>query len=424
MTAADQIALGEFETPIPQASQDETGVLLHSMTVMQSNIRQMMASEKERAESAEARLAHALETSSEGVILVDREGRILLVNNIMRDFFPSVRDSLVTGADFRMLSRIAQQDLVEPFDMPVPGMSRMGRGARVLGSAERQLKDDRWIRSTVSRTDDGSLMFFVSDFRALKEREENFRRAQQAAEAASDAKTRFLNNMSHELRTPLNAIIGFSEMLTSEIFGALGHARYAEYASDIQRSGRHLLEIINSVLEISRGGNEAIQPAPTDLGALLRTCTDAVAEQCRNARISLRYKTPENAVVVPGEPAKLQQVFMSVLSNAVKFTQTGGTVTLRLDRQAGKAVVEVEDTGMGMSPEGVEIALTPFGQVDNRLARKYEGTGLGLPLAKSLIELHGGTLSIDSELHKGTTVRIYLPDAHTGEFTVPMAVAS
>ena len=300
----------------------------------------------------------------------------------------------------------------------------MGRGARVLGSAERQLKDGRWIRSTVSRTDDGSLMFFVSDFSALKEREENFRRAQQAAEAASAAKTRFLNNMSHELRTPLNAIIGFSEMLTSEIFGALGHARYAEYASDIQRSGRHLLEIINSVLEISRGGNEAIQPAPTDLGALLRTCTDAVAEQCRKARISLRYKTPENAVVVPGEPAKLQQVFMSVLSNAVKFTQTGGSVTLRLDRQAGKAVVEVEDTGMGMSPEGIEIALTPFGQVDNRLARKYEGTGLGLPLAKSLIELHGGTLSIDSELHKGTTVRIYLPDAHTGEFTVPMAVAS
>jgi signal transduction histidine kinase len=115
---------------------------------------------------------------------------------------------------------------------------------------------------------------------------------------------------------------------------------------------------------------------------------------------------------------------MRLVSNAVKFTQSGGTVTLRLDRQAGNAMVEVEDTGMGMSPEGVKIALTPFGQVDSRLARKYEGTGLGLPLAKSLIELHGGTLSIDSELQKGTTVRIYLPDAHTGEFTAPMAVAS
>jgi signal transduction histidine kinase len=148
-----------------------------------------------------------------------------------------------------------------------------------------------------------------------------------------------------------------------------------------------------------------------------------LADQCSAAEIAFHFDEPEEPVVVPGEKAKLRQAFLNLLSNAVKFTDTGGAVTVRLKRDAAATIVEIADTGIGMSPEGIDVALTPFGQVDNRLERKYEGTGLGLPLAKSLIELHGGNLSIESAPEKGTLVRIYLPDEQSGEATRPLAIA-
>lgn len=422
--AADRIALGEFETFIPKAGEDETGILLKSMTVMQDNIREMVAREKRRAESAEGRLTQALETSSEGVVLVDRDGQIVLANNMMRDFFPSIADKIVTGADFAELSRIAQGDIKSDGVLPTPQALGIGRSARSLGSEERQLKDGRWIRSTGSRNQDGSLIFFVSDFTAVKEREENIRKAQQAAEAASAAKSRFLANMSHELRTPLNAIIGFSEILSGQIFGLLGNARYLEYATDIQRSGRHLLDVINSVLEISKSesGKQSLTVELVDIRFVLRDCEKMLAEQCEAAQISFHLDEPASPVIVSAEKAKLRQAFLNLLSNAVKFTDTGGSVRVSIDRDKDGVVVAISDTGIGMSPEQIEVALTPFGQVDNRLERKYEGTGLGLPLARSLIDLHGGRLQVESALGSGTTVRVYLPDAEAS--AMPLAAAS
>jgi len=422
--AADRIALGELETPIPKAGEDETGILLRSMTVMQDSIKAMVAREKERAVSAEGRLAQAMETSGEGVILVDRRGKVVLANNIMRDFFPSVADKLVTGAEFAELSRIAQRDIKTEEALPTPQDLGLGRGARALGSAERQLNDGRWIRSTGSRNADGSLIFFVSDFTAVKEREEAIRRAQLAAEAASAAKSRFLANMSHELRTPLNAIIGFSEILSGQVFGLLGNARYVEYATDIQRSGRHLLDVINSVLEISKSeaGKQSLSTEPADLRFVLRDCVKMLAEQCNAGQISLRFDEPSYPAIVSGEKAKLRQALLNLLSNAVKFTDAGGEVRVSLFREKADIVIEIADTGIGMSPDQIEVALTPFGQVDNRLERKYEGTGLGLPLAKSLIELHGGSLTIESDLGRGTTLRVRLAEDATA--TGPLAVAS
>ena len=425
VAAADRIAAGEFETPIPSAGEDETGILLKSMTVMQHNIRDMVARETARAASAESRLAHALETSHEGVALIAPDGRILIANNMMRGFFPSAGSDFVTGADFGRISRLAQNDVMNDEKLPAPEELGIGRGPRSLGSAERQLKDGRWIRSSGSRTDDGSLIFFVSDFTAVKEREESFRRATLAAEAASAAKSRFLANMSHELRTPLNAIIGFSEIISGQIFGAVGNARYVEYSNDILRSGRNLLGVINSVLEISRsdGGKGNLAGEPVDLRSVLADCVQLVADQIAAGQLAFRINDIASPLVVIGDEAKLRQAVLNILSNAVKFTDAGGAISVSARDTGAEIVVDIADTGIGMSAADIEVALTPFGQVDNRLERKYEGTGLGLPLAKSLIDLHGGALEIQSERGAGTTMRLRFPRAGRIEQTKPMAAA-
>jgi signal transduction histidine kinase/HAMP domain-containing protein len=411
VSAADRIAGGEFETPIPQAGKDETGILLKSMTVMQDNIRTMVEREKARAESAETRLAQAIETTREGVILVGPDGRVLLANKSVKEFFPAIAGRDLTGIDFGEASMLAQENIMGDDALPTPRDLGIGRHARSLGHAERQLKDGRWIRSEGTRTSDGGFVFFISDFTAIKNREEDSHRAQKAAEASSAAKSRFLTNMSHELRTPLNAIIGFSEIISAELFGALGHDRYREYATDILRSGRHLLDVINSVLEISRSeaGKQNLNAETLDLRYLLRDSGRMIADQCASAQLTFALEDIDAPVMVYGEKAKLRQVFLNLLSNAIKFTESGGAVRVIIEPREDSVLVTVADTGIGMTPEEVQIALTPFGQVDSRLERKYEGTGLGLPLARSLVELHGGSLKIESEKGSGTKVRVKLP---------------
>jgi signal transduction histidine kinase/HAMP domain-containing protein len=426
VAAADRIAGGEFETPIPQAGKDETGILLKSMTVMQDNIRIMMDREKARAESAETRLAQAIETTREGVILVGPDGRVLLANKSVKDFFPSIAGRDLAGMDFGEASVIAQDNIMGDEILPTPQDLGMGRRARSLGHAERQLKDGRWIRSEGTRTSDGGFVFFISDFTAIKNREEDSHRAQKAAEAASAAKSRFLTNMSHELRTPLNAVIGFSEIIAGQLFGPLGHARYGEYATDIARSGRHLLDVINSVLEISRSetGKQNLNAETLDLRYLLRDCGRMIAEQCEAGQIAFALDDQDDPVMVYGEKAKLRQVFLNLLSNALKFTNAGGAVRVTIAAREDIVQITVADTGIGMTPDEIQIALTPFGQVDTRLERKYDGTGLGLPLARSLVELHGGSLKVESEKGAGTKVRVKLPRVPALEAKPPMAAVS
>ncbi|MGC1375494.1 MAG: histidine kinase dimerization/phospho-acceptor domain-containing protein, partial [Anaerolineales bacterium] len=239
---ADRIAHGELQTPIPPGGADETGALLKSMTVMQDNIREMMRRETALRRSAENRLSDALETSHEGVILVAPDGMIVLANRQLRQFFPAIAHRLVSGTAFSEVLHLLQQQLGAGEDGAI----------KASGHAELELADGRWVRMTANATSEGGSIIFFSDFTAIKEREENLRKAKQEAEAANAAKTRFLANMSHELRTPLNAIIGFSEIINGQLFGDLGSVRYLDYSGDILRSGRHLLEVINSVLDLSK----------------------------------------------------------------------------------------------------------------------------------------------------------------------------
>jgi signal transduction histidine kinase len=388
---ADRIAGGALDAHIPAGGGDETGILLRSMTVMRDSIRAMMEREQTQRRSAQNRLIDALESSREGMVLVDASGRVVVANSQMGAFFPAIAPRLVEGADFA---------------------AAVGVMGPALQQREMQLADRRWVRISRSTTQDGGFFLFISDFTEVKERERRLMEAQEQAEAASHAKSSFLANMSHELRTPLNAIIGFSEIMAGEMFGKLGNGHYLQYSNDILSSGRHLLAIINSVLDLakSEAGKLEIQAEPVDLSEVLVDCVTMIREQCARGGLKLEVNEPERPVLVLGEAAKLRQVFLNLLSNAMKFTEPGGRVTLATATDAAGAVaVTVGDSGIGMTEAQIGVALAPFGQVDSRLARRYEGTGLGLPIAKALIELHGGTLSIASEPGHGTHVIVTLP---------------
>jgi signal transduction histidine kinase len=400
-SVADRIARGEFETQIPLGGSDETGALLRSMTVMQDSIRTMMAREAAGRRAAENRLIDALETSGEGVMLVSPERRVLIVNSQLRAFFPQVAERLVDGVKFGTAFALMQSQ----FKQATEGLDLAG------GNMEHQLHDGRWLRFTVSSTSDGGTIVFLSDFTQIKEREESYRRAKQEAEAASAAKTRFVANMSHELRTPLNAIIGFSEMLSSEIFGALGHARYKEYAGDIENSGKRLLEVINSVLDLahSQSGKIALQGKNIDLAPVLKQCAETAAVECEKAKLRFTARGLDRSAVIYGDKDRLQQVFQNLLSNAVKFNKRGGFVALTVHGDGGNVTIDIEDSGIGMTAAEVDIALTPFSQVDARLERKYEGAGLGLPLSKAFVDAHDGTMDIQSSAGAGTKISISFP---------------
>ncbi|MDB5741196.1 MAG: hypothetical protein JWP16_2236, partial [Alphaproteobacteria bacterium] len=266
---ADRIAKGELQTTIPQGGEDETGALLNSMTVMQTNIRERITRETELRRSAENRLVEALETSREGVMLTGPDGAIVMSNSALRGFFGDIAFQLMPGQPFdAALAAIQNQLAPTQAHQDVDGS----------GHAELELADGRWLRMTVSQTSEGGSIIFLSDFTAIKEREDSLRRAKAEAERANASKTRFLANMSHELRTPLNAIIGFSEIISGEYFGKLSNARYLDYSQDILRSGRHLLAVINDVLDLSKSeaGKMMLAAHDMDMRDVLTDCASMV----------------------------------------------------------------------------------------------------------------------------------------------------
>ena len=240
--------------------------------------------------------------------------------------------------------------------------------------------------------------------------ESRLHEAKAAAEAANLSKSHFLANISHELRTPLNAILGFSQLLEG---GVAGSPQHREYARFIRESGEHLLRVLNGILDLARidaGKLELHEEAGIDPRRLCKECTRLVADQAKTAGLSLLVEIADDAPLLLADRTRLIEILLNLLSNAIKFTEPAGTVTLAARRSAGgEAVFEVRDTGVGMTAAEIEIALEPFGQVDAGLDRKRDGAGLGLPLVRRLVELHGGSLGIDSSKRSGTTVTVVLP---------------
>ena len=241
--------------------------------------------------------------------------------------------------------------------------------------------------------------------------------AAERAEAANQAKSRFLANMSHELRTPLHAIIGFSELIQDRVPRTGGDTTIGEFAGDILASGRHLLELINAILDISKveSGTERLLESSVRVMDEIRASLVAVAGRAREREVAISLDVPNELPLLRADATKIRQILINLMSNAVKFTDAGGQiiVSARVEND-GRMKLSIQDSGIGMNADEVAIALQPFGQVDNSLARNHEGTGLGLPLAQRLAELHGGVLRVESVKGQGTTVHVLMPKERVG----------
>jgi signal transduction histidine kinase len=269
--------------------------------------------------------------------------------------------------------------------------------------AERALAEADRLRAHVAELEETK--------RELEAITKHLEAALEAAAAASQAKSQFLATMSHELRTPLNAIIGFSEILGNALFGPLGDERYKDFATSIHDSGRHLLELINDILDFSKidAGRLELQDDELDLRDIIRESLRMMQGQATEANVSLRHEFAADLPRIRADRRRIRQILLNLLSNSVKFTPAGGDVQVSVFRRGSGIAFAVTDTGIGIAAEDIPRALERFGQVDSSLNRKYEGTGLGLPLSKRLAELHGGTLELESRVDVGTTITVTLP---------------
>ena len=360
--------------------------------------------------AAQARVrSDVLESITDAVYAVDGDWRIVYVNRRMEELWRRDRAELVG----RVLWEVAPE--------PPEAHAEVYRPLRQVMETRRPLSDevfspglDFWCGLTVYPRAEGGVSVHLRDVSERKRQEQALQLARDEAERASQVKSAFLATMSHELRTPLNAIIGFSETMELGLFGPLGSPRYVEYCHNVLTSARHLLDLINDILDFSRldaSVTPRLADEVIDLPPLLAECLNVVRLRAEDGGLHLVSEWEAGLPVVRADHLRVKQIVINLLSNAIKFTPHGGRVTLRAARDpaGGGIVLEVADTGIGMRPEDIPTALAPFGQIDAGVARRFEGTGLGLPVAARLTELHGGRLDIVSAPGRGTTVTVTLP---------------
>ncbi|WP_298913668.1 PAS domain-containing sensor histidine kinase [uncultured Algimonas sp.] len=392
-------------------------------------------STQRRLQAAEARLFDALRSMNDSFVIWDQMDRLVLWNRKFEDFFGFEAGNLQPGMDHAVVAHYALQAVEASRE------TEDGTGQEIM------LADGRWLRYIETRTVDGGRVSMGTDVTAIRTREteleanrdrlqstidilresqtrivelaENYEQEKIRAEEANQSKSEFLANMSHELRTPLNAINGFSDIMKKEMFGPLGDPRYREYISDILFSGQHLLSLINDILDMSKieAGKMSMNAETLSISDIITQVLRIVRGRADENRLKLVYDDIE-ARDIEADPRAVKQVLLNLTTNAIKFTPEGGTVTLSVEERSAGIVVHVSDTGIGISEEDIARLAQPFEQIDSQHSRKHEGTGLGLALSKSLVELHGGDLSISSDLGQGTTVTFTLPNQPVRRETV------
>jgi signal transduction histidine kinase len=379
--------------------------------------------EAKAREKAEILLGDAVENAPAGFALFDENDRLVVCNSIYRSFHPpAVRPLLVAGTAYETLIRAAAaasppDDVADAATFERYVDARLAAHRARNGELVRQRSNGTWVLIRECPTDDGGTVVFETDISAMKQQEAALRLSEQAeraareqAEEANRSKNSFLATMSHELRTPLNAIIGFSEIIECQLFGA-DHERYRDYGGLIRRSGLHLLAIINDILDIAKlqSGKTELHPEPTSIDTIVAESMRLVGNQAEAAHLFLEQEIERDLPQVRADAIRLRQVLLNLLSNAIKFTPGGGRVSIGARMVNDEVQIDVSDTGIGIAAEDIPRALEAFGQVSNTMTRTHEGTGLGLPLAKSLVELHGARFDITSAVGHGTTVSIIFP---------------
>ncbi len=298
-------------------------------------------------------------------------------------------------------------------------VERLKLGRRLVGDRSEHIgADGRVLEVRNNRTRDNGNVIICIDVTERKSFETTLIESKTAAELANRTKTEFLANVSHELRTPLNAIIGFSELIMLEMRGPVGDPGYVDYARDIKRGGEHLLNLINDILDVStiESGNYDLHEEPVETSVIVESCMRMIDERAGAARLTVTCDVDPDLAHLCVDRRAVKQITLNLLSNAVKFTPKFGEVTLRIEKSGEHGIrIAVADTGIGIAPEDVSRVLEPFGQVREVAVSRGDGTGLGLPLVKSLTELLGGHLELKSSPGEGTTVTVYLPRGRISE---------
>jgi two-component system cell cycle sensor histidine kinase PleC len=325
-----------------------------------------------------------------------------------RSFTPTVENisAFLSKRDMGRIMRVFQRALIRKKDYQVEFSIRRPSG------------DIRYVRcegrcKTSLRTGEVEVLFgIMQDITERTLHERALQEAKEAAENAYASRTRFLANMSHELRTPLNAIIGFSEMIQRQLLGPVGQPRYLEYIGGIRQSGEHLLDLINDILDMSKIeiGKYELYVEELNVGKIIRLAIHMVEGRAHEAQVRIFADDIPDDVQIMADRRALMQILLNLMSNAVKFTDAGGIIDVRCYRELGGVVIVVSDTGIGIPQDKIDVVTMPFEQVGSEFTRNHEGSGLGLAITKDLIEMHGGTLDIDSEVGIGTIVTVTLPD--------------
>jgi two-component system cell cycle sensor histidine kinase PleC len=426
-----------------EISQGAVGSGLHLIGIAVDITEQKSLAEK--TVEADVRLRDAIETIPEAFVLWDAGDRLVLCNSHFQRLHKLPDSAVTPGTSY--------ETVIEVGSMPEVRTRLHEAGAHAPGARtfEAQLEDGSWLHISERRTKDGGYVSVGTDITRIKAHEtklvdndlrlratvidlkrsqselerqaveladlaEKYSNEKNRAEEANQAKSKFLANMSHELRTPLNAIIGFSEIMGSGMFGALGSEKYHEYCQDILTSGHYLLEVINDILDMSKieAGRMRLDMEPLDLSKTLAESLRVVSGRADDKRLVLDADI-EGAIPVVADRRAIKQIIVNLLSNAVKFTPDGGKVVVRSRVFGDSIMLMIADTGIGIPPQSLARLGRPFEQVESQLAKTYHGSGLGLAIARSLTDLHGGSMRLRSKLGVGTVVCVRLPrDGNAG----------
>lgn len=367
--------------------------------------------------TSRALLIDALESINEGFVLYDGEGELIICNSKFKEFYGYSDEEARPGVHRRDLGLLDIERNAVIVDQELAHDYVERREDLIAGPPEAfvvRLRDGRILLLTDRKTDSGGIVSIQSDITELKRAEAAISAAKDEAQTANRAKSEFLAHMSHELRTPLNYILGFTQIMREQVFGPLGDERYLDYAMNVNHSGQHLLDLINDILDISKveSGEVILDETVFDLERVLQSCIRMVTGEAGEAEDRIGLEAAADIGHFKGDRRIIKQVILNLLSNANKFTPSDKPISLAVTEEASGGIsIEVADEGCGIARDDIAKVLEPFGQVRSGSHQAHAGTGLGLSLSKMLTELHGGRLSIDSELGEGTRVRLSFPEA-------------